>query len=115
MQMREFGAQIGERHFAWNDLVAKRATKFVEPLCLGLLISRPLSGGHLCDQIHRGQHPDTAFKPAGQPLSFFRKTQLAIFTCHMTGLATVIVEYILGEFFPALVRRDHFVQRDTGD
>ena len=114
MEMREFGPDFGQPHFARGDLMAKRAAECLETSRFLSLLRGPLCIRHLRDQVHRRQHGNTAFEAFPNLPSSFGKSELPLLADGVTALATVSIEYVLSEFLLTLARRLHPVERGGG-
>src|SRR5450759_5786277 len=101
MQMRQLRSHFGQAQLAGSELVASRATEFLEASRPLTLLRRALVLGHLDDHGHRRQHVNATFKPLGPFLALRGEAELAIVTYGVAIAATVSVEHVLGEFFRA--------------
>ena len=110
VQMREFGTQVRQCHFAGHNLVAQRAAKLVKPFGGNFLTLGTLAGRNLRDHIHGGQGPDAAVESVAQLPALCGEAQFAILPRRMTAVASMVVKHILRHFFLALTRRGHLIQ-----
>ena len=110
MHMRQFRADFSQPHFPGRDFVAKRAAELLKPGGFFFLIWRALIVGYLSDQIHRGEHRDTAFEALTDLPAFLRESEFPVLASNMTTLAAMRIKNIPGDFALALTGGGHPIQ-----